>query len=526
MLLLIYIFKEGDIMYYVHKEITNPLKDGIELSEELQNNIKDPSLIILLTSITEKEKIEELLKGLKQNLNLDNLIGCTTAGEFSNSYETKHGALLLAFNKSCKVAIGCKSCEGAPIENGISLADDINQKLMEKYPKIDIHEKFLGFVFHDWSDDHENEIIEGLSKKLSFPIIGGTAADNMEFKNMYQIYQDKVLSKHTIFGAISPKKKFNILYGHGYEPTKYYARITKTNGRMIEELDGKPAYEVYSKMVSDMLNIPLETINKHINENNNLDFTILCPLGIQDAHGHYNLLYIEKVKDNKLIFSQIVKEGTFIILMKTSVKKTKESLIHEIQKKTEGFKLPFTFIIECAARKIIKNPKAYGRDLVSDDFEKWIDQNENDNIINESEELKNCIGFNGYGESIVDGVMRFHNALTFTGVAFDLENICSIDWNSSLKYFEFSDEELKIILELMDSRLSVKELLNRLNISQTKLYATLNDLEERKIIKSQGKNPKKYYIGDILKVLKDVSDRLDYQYQYKKEKRNELLSKF
>ncbi|ABR56279.1 transcriptional regulator, TrmB [Methanococcus aeolicus Nankai-3] len=512
-------------MYYIHKEIKNPLKDGIELAEELQNNIEDPSLMILVTSITKKEKIEELLTGLKQNLRLDNLIGCTTAGEFSENYETKQGALLLAFNKSCKVAVG-RMPQGTPArENGSLLAEDINQKLTEKYPKIDMHEKFLGFVFHDWNDDDENEVIEGLSSKLSFPIIGGTAADSMEFKNMYQIYQDKVLSNHTVFGAVSPKKKFNILYGHGYEPTEYYARVTKTDGYIIEELDGKPAYEVYSKMVSNILNVPLETINKYIpNENSNLDFTILYPPGIQDIYGHHKLLFIKKIENNNIIVSQRIKEGTFLTLMKTSVQKTKESLIHEIQKKTRGFKLPFTFIIECVARKIIKNPKAFEHPFVSEDFEKWISPNEN--ILNEKEVFKTCIGFNSYGESIVNGVMRFHNALTFTGVSFDLESTSKINWKSSLKYFEFSEEELKIILELIDSRLSAKDLLKRLDLSQTKLYATLNDLEDRNIIKSQGKNPKKYYIENILKVLKDVSDRLDCQYQYKKEKRNKLLSKF
>ena len=81
-------------------------------------------------------------------------------------------------------------------------------------------------------------------------MIGGTAGDDLKFNKTYQIYQDKVLSAHVLLGVISHKKRFEILYGHGYEPTEYYARVTKAKGNIIYELDGKPAYDVYQEMIT------------------------------------------------------------------------------------------------------------------------------------------------------------------------------------------------------------------------------------------------------------------------------------
>ena len=349
-------------------------------------------------------------------------------------------------------------------------------------------------------------------------MIGGTAGDDLKFNKTCQIYQDKVLSGHVLLGVISHKKRFEILYGHGYEPTEYYARITKAKGNIIYELDGKPAYDVYQEMISKVSGIPLDDVKNYAPRDfKNLDFKILYPLGVQDAYGNYRILFLNNVDDDHLRFKHKVNEGTFLVLMKTSPEKTVNSLCREISK-LKNFKKPFIFIAECVCREFIKNSK-YGNELVSKDFERWFNnKSHNSNIIN------NCVGFLCYGESIVKDILRFHNTLTFVGVAFDLESDDNINWKKALQYFEFSEEELSIILELMNSRLSAKELLHRLNISQTKLYATLNHLEEKGIIKSYGKKPKMYYIDNIKEVLKKIHVELESQYRFKKEKREELLS--
>jgi hypothetical protein len=507
-------------MHYIHKEIKEPFKDGIEIGMELNNKIKNPSLIILLTSLTKKEDIEELIKGLKTHIDVNNLIGCTTAGEFSEKGYTRHGALLVAFDKRCKVAMSCKKLEGDSKNIGIELANDIKEKLKEKYSKININEKLIGIVCHDWNSD-QNEILNDLAKELSFPIIGTTAGDDLKLENMYQIYQGKVLSGHVVFATLSAMRKLEFLYGHGYEPTEYYARITKASGNVIYELDGKPAYEVYIDMISKFSGISAEILEKYKPNYNNkkFGFNILYPLGIQSAYGNYILLFIIDSEDNKLIVNHKVREGTFLTLMNTSPKKTVDSLYNEISK-LKNFKKPIAFIVECVGRDMIKNPSLYKHAFVSEDFEKWIGRNNNTHTI-----LSNCIGILSYGESIVKNTMRFHNTLTFVGVAFDLEDGHEINWKEALRYFDFSDEELMIITELINSNLSAKELLNKLDISQTKLYATLNDLEEKRIIKALGKKPKKYYVDDIKGVLEKIDIELESQYQFKKRKRKEFLSK-
>jgi predicted transcriptional regulator len=511
----------GDTMHYIHKEIKEPFRDGIEIGMELNNTIKNPSLMILLTSLTKKEEIEDLINGLKTHVNVNNLIGCTTAGEFSDGMHTRHGALLVAFDRKCKASLSCKKIDKSPKQVGIELANDIKEKLKEKYPKIDINEKFFGIIFHDWKANHENEIVNALAEKLSFPIIGGTAGEALKFKNTYQIYQDKVLTEHVVLATISTKRKMEILYGHGYEPTECYARITKASGNVIYELDGKPAYIAYRDMISKVSGISVEVLEKYKPyEGRNLDFTILYPLGIQDVYGNYRISFLKSIDGNNLIFSHEVREGTFLVLMSTSPKMTMDSLYKEIFK-LRKFKKPLAFIIECVARDMIKNPSMYKDTFVSHDFERWVGDYESNT--SSSPVCINCIGFCSYGESIVKDIMRFHNTLTFVGVAFDLEDEYEINWKEALKYFDFSDEEIMVITELMNSNLSAKELLNKLDISQTKLYATLNSLEEKGIIKAHGKKPKRYYVDDIKSILEKVDTELESQYQFKKRKRNEFL---
>ena len=86
-------------------------------------------------------------------------------------------------------------------------------------------------------------------------------------------------------------------------------------------------------MVSKVLDIPLDDVNKYAPcDFRNLDFTILHPLGVQDAYGNYRILFLNNVEDNLLRFKHEVTEGTFLVLMKTTPDITVNSLYNEISK--------------------------------------------------------------------------------------------------------------------------------------------------------------------------------------------------
>ncbi|WP_048055541.1 FIST N-terminal domain-containing protein [Methanotorris igneus] len=522
-------------MYYVHKEIEDPYKTGLDMAYEVSNKIKNPSLMILLTSLTKKEDIAELLNGLKSKIDVSKLIGCTTAGEFSEHKFTQNGALLIVFDEYCKMAIEYKKINNNDSKNlGISLAKSVLKKLKNISSRISLDEKLVGFVFFDWNSDSENEIIGGISNVLSgVPIIGGTSGDCFKFEKTFQIYQDKVLENSVVMALGICSKKMDVIYGHGYKPTQYYARVTKAEGNVVYELDGKPAFEVYAKMISDHTKIPYEEIVKKFKPQNfkNLDLALLYPLGVHDTYGNYHIKFLKSVEGNALVLMHKVKEGTFLVMMETTPENTRKSREEAIEKIKNKFKNPIIFVIDCACRWVIENSISGRICRIQTTSGNTLQPPENNSIfqrpsLNIKENLwgQCSVGFLSYGESIIKGTLSYHNTLTFVGLVIDSADE-RINWKEELKYFEFSDDEVEVISLLIGKKLTAKEMLEKVRISQTKLYQILNELENRGIIRSDEGKPKKFYIDNLKEVLERIHLELENQYHFKKKKRKELLSK-
>ena len=113
-------------MIYIHKKIKDQLKDGTEIGEEIKKNVGLPSLIIFITTIFDKEKLKQVFEGMKQQIPLDNLIGCSTGGTFvGNNYIKRDGVLILAFDEHYKSAVACEIIDNNPEEAGKFMANEI-----------------------------------------------------------------------------------------------------------------------------------------------------------------------------------------------------------------------------------------------------------------------------------------------------------------------------------------------------------------------------------------------------------------
>ena len=137
----------------------------------------------------------------------------------------------------------------------------------------------------------------------------------------------------------------------------------------------------------------------------------------------------------------------------------------------------------------------------------------------------NCIGWLSYGEAVSKDLIRVYNNLSFTGVIFELSQDNYINWKEELKNFDFDEDEIEVIVNLLNKSLTARELLQLTDISQTKLYLVLNDLEQEGIIKSVGGKPKLYYIDNIKEILQKRHEKIERENMIKRMKREKLLRK-
>ena len=510
---------------YIHKKIKNPYEDGLEIGAEIKRKIGKPSLIIFITSLFDEAKLKMVFEGMKEHVSLDGLIGCSTGGTFiGNKYIKKDSVLILAFGRYFKYGITYKKIEKSAEETGKIIATEIKNILREKYMySLSVEDKFLGFIFFDWNANHEQEILDALGKELGFPIVGGTAADDGSFDKFFQIYKGEIVKDCCVFGVVGGKLKFDLIYGHGYEPTDIYARVTKARGRVVYELDNKPAYQRYLEMLSEYTKLPMDIVEKYlrINRKERLEYInlyLVHPLGFMDINGNAITAFLEGVSGNKLIFRRKIAEGSFLILMRTDLERQVKALSDKVRIIEKEYKNPLIFINECYGIEILKNPlyRKFEENPLPYFLEFYKDIEKDKYVIGD-----NCIGWLSYGETVSKDIIRLHNNLSFTGVVFELENIY-INWKDTLKNFNFTDEEIEVIVNLIYDELSINELSEITKIPIEKLRDILKSLGEKGIV-GYIDTTRKYYIDNLKEVLKKIDEELDFEYKIKKSGRERLL---
>lgn len=95
----------------------------------------------------------------------------------------------------------------------------------------------------------EEKILPGMEEILGtkIPIIGGTSGDNDLSGKWTQFANDTVYSKGVISAAVYTDSKIGTSYEFGYLTTEHRGIATKTDGRILYEIDNKPAAEVYNE---------------------------------------------------------------------------------------------------------------------------------------------------------------------------------------------------------------------------------------------------------------------------------------
>ncbi|HMB96001.1 MAG TPA: FIST N-terminal domain-containing protein [Tepidisphaeraceae bacterium] len=102
---------------------------------------------------------------------------------------------------------------------------------------------------------HEEEVLAGLQEATgpNIPLIGGTAAGSVDeisrkkMSNWSIIANDKVIKNGLAVAVFYSDTSFGWSYGGGYRRTSTSGIVTKCKQRLILEIDGRPAADVYNE---------------------------------------------------------------------------------------------------------------------------------------------------------------------------------------------------------------------------------------------------------------------------------------
>lgn len=241
----------------------------------------------------------------------------------------------------------------------VGLEENINPVIIEELSNKDtqiedeIEENFSlnmsidsMFVFVDGFSSTIATLIDELFNYfgLEHNYIGG-GAGSLSFIQKPCIYTNKGLLQDAAI-IVATNLKSGIGVKHGWKEISGPFQITKSNKNIIEELDYKPAFDVYKEVVES-------NSNNKFNENNFFEIAKGYPFGISKIGSEKVVRDPISTQNGNLICVGEVREGDYVDILMGE----KESLIsaakdaYSIAKDNyTGEKIQITFFIDCISR--------------------------------------------------------------------------------------------------------------------------------------------------------------------------------
>ncbi|MFW5888275.1 MAG: FIST signal transduction protein [Patescibacteria group bacterium] len=306
-----------------------------------QLSVEPKAIIVLASPVFDQEK---MLAGVKEEVPGEiPLVGCTTAGEILPSGPQKNSVAVLLIGGDnisfhpVKVENISKDMRGSGEKLGQELKDNLSKDLKGT------------FIFSDGLSGNGTNILRGLISKIGdkIPFSGGAAADNGAMEKTYQYFNNEVLTDAAVALGFGGEVSFLVSAKSGWKPVGLAKKITKAEGTIIKEIDGKPAFHIYE-----------EAFGKEEARNYRKPLSPECithPLGMKAKDRDEILVRtpLNFLEDDSILVGADVIEGAEVYLMVGTIadaQKATELTINEL-KESYGENFPeFIFVSECITR--------------------------------------------------------------------------------------------------------------------------------------------------------------------------------
>lgn len=276
------------------------------LTELIDRGGKEPHAALVFSSVAFDQT--EMLRGIRAVAPQALIVGCSTAGEITNEGPLPRSSVTVMFLHSDTMrfygGIG-EDIKTSAHAAGAALA----RSVLDQLPA---GERLTSFIMlPDVLVGNGSETVAGALSVLgeNFPVVGGAAGDDFQFKQTFQYFGDKAYSGAVAGLGLSGAVKFGIGVRHGWAPIGLPMKVTKSEGSVLHEVDGKPAISVYENYFGDYAD--------ELREDTLAKLAITYPLGIRDPDSDEYLIRdpLSVNEKGSITCAAAVPEGSEIRLM-------------------------------------------------------------------------------------------------------------------------------------------------------------------------------------------------------------------
>jgi hypothetical protein len=218
----------------------------------LTTKIGRPDLVIAISTVGYAvEEVVSELRTLADGIPIQGGTSCggvmTEEGFFG--VEGRALALLGLSDEEGRFGVGVAAIQSSPREAGANAI----RRAMEDAGR---EGEMPSAVWMITTPGGEEDVVRGIEDVVGpdVPLVGGSAADNTIGGNWRQFSRDGVHENSVSAVAMYTSGRVSVAFHSGYDPTVHTGTITRSEGRTVQEIDGRPASHVYNEWIGGALN--------------------------------------------------------------------------------------------------------------------------------------------------------------------------------------------------------------------------------------------------------------------------------
>lgn len=303
--------------------------------------LADSAQFVLLfgkRSILEQRGIDDIVDAYPHA----KIFGCSSAGEIFDTQVIEDSLTVTAVKMdSTQVSGACVQISN--FSNGFEVGESLAKSL-------DPNGLTHTFVLADGIGINGSDLVRGITKALpeGVTVTGGLAGDGIEFKQTCIVYDGKLKpNAAAIIGFYGDRLSVGYASAGGWDPFGPDRLITKSEGNVLYELDGRSALDLYKKYVGD---IPggLDTVS------------FFFPLGIRvkgsDERRVVRAFMSFDEESQAMQFAGDVPVGSYARLMKANINHLINGAVDAATISRDALGLEnadFAIVVNCVARKMV-----------------------------------------------------------------------------------------------------------------------------------------------------------------------------
>jgi len=352
---------------------------------------RTPALVMVFAST--EQPLGEVAAILTAELPNTTVLGASTAGEFTERGDTKGAVCAVAVAGEIKVYAGIGAGVRTNPERAVSQALEGLPRALAGYPYR------TGLLLIDTMAGNCEEVTLIAASELGAdePLAGGAAGDDLKMESTIVSCGERAASDAVVIGQIFSKAPVGVGVCHGHHPLSQPLKVTKAKGNVVEEIDGRPAWDVWRERTRDaamMQGLDVDALAS----SEETGFLLRFEAGLAAGQAYKIRAPLSRGEGGSITFACGVPEGAVIRITESTPKNQIESAREaagRAKQKLGGRPAAGAIVFDCICRNLI----------LRDEF--------GDAVKGMVEELGGVpvAGFETYGEIALDAgdMSGFHN---------------------------------------------------------------------------------------------------------------------